>query len=93
MEPGKIVKLIHNDNLKCKTYTLAVVVDGKKVFPDLYNQLYQELVKRDAVSNIDDFIGIEWIFDPDNPIEQIDGMYLAARFEEVKINKSVMLTN
>lgn len=78
MKPGAVVELkIPPAGHGAKAGARAVVVDGKKEFPDLYRQLLGQVRERD----LPDFIWVKWDRSHPHHGGQQDGAYAAARFD------------
>ena len=84
MEPNTIVKLKNNDGMKISLGRLAIVVQGKDIYPELYQKLSRAITKTCGVENaeqyLSEFIAIEWLDSTILP----NGFYHSVRFEKVK---------
>lgn len=90
MKVGSIVKTVLPpiDDIKIKGSVdpgaLAIVVDGQKEFPALYNQLEQQV----GAECMDEFIWIEWVKDDPRYFGRFDGAYAKCRFSNTRVVSS-----
>ena len=80
MRPGTVIRLVHQPvQRQVDVGALAIVVDGKKEFP----KLYDELLSKVGVENMDEFVWVKWRKKPKYWHGQPDGAYSVSRFEKV----------
>lgn len=75
---GTILRLVHSvDKDKAKTGCRAIVVDGVKLFPNLYNDLIANISHED----LEHFIAVIWDQNDPNYFGAENGFYMKHRFD------------